>query len=149
MAIDIKVRGAKRLRKKLRRAAGVAANMKPANLKAAILIEQWTLRNMQAEGAKQPGALRWPGLDESTKRQRAKKGKWPGRILQVSGRLKNAFQTSATQKEGRVVNRVKYAPFHEEGTKKMPMRKMFPTQKKGNAIARPAFERHAKEIVKS
>ncbi|MCH8346768.1 MAG: phage virion morphogenesis protein, partial [Chloroflexi bacterium] len=113
MAIEIQVRGEKRLRDKLRRAEGRSKNLKPANLKAAVLIESWTLRNMNAEGKKHDESpLHWPGLAESTKRQRASKGHWPGRMLQVSGRLKNAFETSADKKSGRVVNRVKYARFH-------------------------------------
>ena len=47
MAIEIKVRGLSSFQGRLRRAGGRSKNLRPANLKAAILIESWTLRNMQ------------------------------------------------------------------------------------------------------
>jgi len=44
-------------------------------------------RNFEAEGRP-----KWPDLAESTKKARARRGKWPGQILQVSGHLATSVQ---------------------------------------------------------
>ncbi len=43
-------------------------------------------RNFQTEGARLPGG-KWQELADSTKKERAKIGKWPGSILQVNRNL--------------------------------------------------------------
>lgn len=48
-------------------------------------------RNFAAQGRPE-----WPDLAESTKRRRAKKGKWPGQILQESGQLASSIESGSS-----------------------------------------------------
>lgn len=79
--------------------------------------------NFEQEGRKP----KWKKLKASTIKQRIikqrkKKGKWPGRILQMSGRLINSISSKHTNKEAIVGANVFYAPFLQKGTAKMEAR---------------------------
>ena len=143
MAMDIEVRGLRAAMDKASRRKRKLANLRGANLAAAMLVEAWTLRNMTAEGALHEDAgLRWPPLKRSTLRRRAQAGQAPGPMLRVTGRLKRGFRASADHRIGRVRNPVAYAVHHEVGTRGVPRRKLFPTSAQGRGIALPAYQRH-------
>lgn len=147
--IDLTVRGLSEVRAKMARRHQRIGNLRGAYLKAAILVESWTLQDMQAQGRKQrPASLVWPPLKASTIRSRERIGKWPGRMLQVTGRLKAGFTHNATNRRGQVRNTVRYAAYHEEGTRKMARRKIFPTPEHGRKVALPALQDHVKRAIR-
>lgn len=63
----------------------------------------------------------WAELAESTKEERARKGKWPGKKLQRSGQLVAATQAFHTGRTAGVLNNKVYGPIHHfGGTEAMP-----------------------------
>ena len=56
---------------------------------------------------------------KSLKRKRKRGG---SRILQDTGRLRSSIRWAASKEEARVFTKVKYAKFHEYGTKNLPIR---------------------------
>lgn len=67
------------------------------------------------DGSYKGGARRWIDLAEGTKKARARKGKWPGPILQVTGRLAGSFHYNAHNDRVEVGTNVVYAAIHEFG----------------------------------
>jgi phage virion morphogenesis protein len=68
------------------------------------------------------GRPRWPPLAPSTIRQRARQGKWPGKILQVTGRLAASITTRSSAREAAVGTSVEYGVYHQLGTRRIPAR---------------------------
>lgn len=68
--------------------------------------------NFEKEGRPQ----KWRGLKPSTIRARRKKGHWPGKILQVRGRLAASFQTDHDNNHAVCGTNVKYAAAQHFGT---------------------------------
>jgi phage virion morphogenesis protein len=68
---------------------------------------------------------KWEPLSDSTlARKRAGRGSGSPKILQDTGRMKNSIMPSS-DKNGAYVStgsNVKYAPYHQEGTKNIPQR---------------------------
>lgn len=69
------------------------------------------------------GRPRWKRLKASTVKVRAKKKKWPGKILQVSGGLAASVQPSHTRTEAIVGTNKSYGKFLQLGTKHMRARR--------------------------
>jgi phage gpG-like protein len=57
---------------------------------------------------------------ESTKASRAAKGKWPGKMLQVSGQLASSITTAHTNNTAQVGTSVIYAAIHQFGGQTAP-----------------------------
>ncbi len=151
MALEMKTRGGKKVAKNMNvREKTLASGMRPAHLAATIVLESWIQKNFAAEGdLHDQSKFRWPDLSDFTKSLRASVGKWPGRILQVTGRLKGGFKHTATNKGGRVVNQVAYSVIHEGGwpARNVPRRKIFPDVDQGREIVLPAYEKFIKDKV--
>ena len=127
------------------------ADFKGVHLKAATEIFKWVQRNFRAQGNMHDDfMLRWPDLAGSTKRQRAKIGKWPGQILAVSGIMMGGFVPTATASKGKVENATPYARYHEFGGKnrRPPKRKMFPSERQARVIVYPLFKTHVNVSIK-
>ena len=137
MATLIKILGADTARRKAADRAARIADMRAANKKAAIVIYGWVMRNMEAEGRLQD--VGWPPLKAATIAARARKGYWPGKMLQVTGQMKQRFIPSSTNRQARVENSTPYATYHEHGTAKLPMRKMLPTVDSALRMVRPIY----------
>ena len=149
MPVGVDTRDVQALRRRMRQRGERLSNVRGANLAAAVQIQAWTQRNLEAEGGlHDAGSLRWPDLARSTKRQRRRIGKWPGKMLQVTGRLAGAFETGASRRFGWVRNRTRYAAFHEEGTSRMPQRKIFPERGQAVDIALPAYRKFVTRSIR-
>ncbi|MBF0175368.1 MAG: phage virion morphogenesis protein [Magnetococcales bacterium] len=89
------------------------ANLRPAMRQVAGVLadeaEQAFARETSPEGKP------WPGLAESTEKQREKEGKWPGPILQVLGRLAGSVQQEYGPDHASVGTNVIYARIHQLG----------------------------------
>jgi phage virion morphogenesis protein len=101
------------------------------------------------ENFEQQGRPKWQDLKESTKKQRAKKGKWPGKILQVSqGGLAAANEPGYNNSSAWVSNNKKYAPTHQFGadiTHPARERKVFLKKyRSGEKRGRTLFSRESK-----
>jgi len=79
-----------------------------------------TLMNIESEGKTINN--KWLPLSASTIEQRKKKGKWPGKMLQVTGELKTRNVASSSNNSAEISNNTPYAKFLFFGTKNMPAR---------------------------
>ncbi len=95
----------KRLEQKMR-------NMTPVMRVIAGIMHDAVEENFAKEGRP-----KWKPLAPSTIRQRAKKGHWPGKILQVSGQLASSITQKATSTSAIVGTNKKYAALHQFGGK--------------------------------
>ncbi|EPJ5820901.1 phage virion morphogenesis protein [Pluralibacter gergoviae] len=78
-------------------------------------------------------AKSWPSLKPSTMRARSRSGHWPGKILQVTGRLASSVQTGAGDDFAQIGSNLVYAPIqHLGGTIKRQGQVRLRTDKKGN-----------------
>ncbi|MFN3599516.1 MAG: phage virion morphogenesis protein [Aquificaceae bacterium] len=67
------------------------------------------------ENFEQEGRPKWSPLSSKTIKQREKKGHWPGKILQLSGRLASSISMSYSKDSAIVGTNVKYASTHQFG----------------------------------
>ena len=91
------------------------------------------------ENFEQEGRPRWAALRPSTIKSRARKGNWPGRILQQRGRLAASIVTDHTRDSGRIGTNVAYAGIHQFGgtiKQSARMRIMHFTQAKSGKIGK-------------
>lgn len=67
------------------------------------------------ENFKNEGRPKWQDLAESTKKQRQKKRKWPGQILQVEGQLASSISTHYDENCAVIGSNLDYAAIHQLG----------------------------------
>lgn len=67
------------------------------------------------ENFKNEGRPKWQDLAESTKKQRQKKRKWPGQILQVEGQLASSVNTYYDNDSAVIGSNLDYAAIHQLG----------------------------------
>lgn len=67
------------------------------------------------ENFEREGRPRWKSLAESTIESRKKKKKWPGKILQVTGRLAKSIIVKTSKFEAVLGTNLKYARIHQKG----------------------------------
>jgi phage gpG-like protein len=93
----------------------------------------------------------WEPLKESTKQQRKALGYGGARpILVRTGKLKRGFRvTRLTAKELTIKNLEKHGIFHQNGTKKMPQRRIMGFSNKSTAAIRLEFLNHIKKYLKN
>ena len=86
--IEIKIDN-KDVERKLLELAQKSENLRPLMKNIAGIFASATEENFKNEGRPD----KWTELSEATKKQRTKKKKWPGQILQVSGQLASSIST--------------------------------------------------------
>lgn len=67
------------------------------------------------ENFKNEGRPKWQDLAESTKKQRQKKRKWSGQILQVEGQLASSVNTYYDNDSAVIGSNLDYAAIHQLG----------------------------------
>lgn len=87
-----------------------ARNLRPLMVRIAGHMLDAVHQNFESEGRP-----RWPSLRPSTIRARARKGKWPGPILRVTGQLARSVTRRATDTEAVVGTNKAYAAIHQYG----------------------------------
>ena len=108
--IDVKIQD-KELQTALQRMADVLAD--PTPIMAGISAE-FLAQTEQAFDREGPG---WQKLRPATIRQRTKKGKWPGKIMQVSNALARSYLPFHTRTEAGIGTNLVYAAAHHFGAK--------------------------------
>jgi len=113
---------------------GVISAETPLRESAQIVVDQAT-RNFGDQGYTYGKA--WAPLKASTVRDRARKGYGARPILVRSGTLKGGTRVRSVARSQAVIeNPVDYAPYHQFGTKKMPVRQILGvTEKIRHAIS--------------
>lgn len=118
MNVDIKVQGA---RDYLDQVAGKIENMAEVMGLIGEIVQSSVERNFEvggrysSPGSYKGGGSKWKDLANGTKKARKRKGKWPGPILQVSGRLAGSIHYNAHNDKVEVGTNLVYAAIHEFG----------------------------------
>jgi phage gpG-like protein len=102
-----------------RRVANAVEHREPANRRASVALYGWIIRNYDAEGGLIGG---WAPLAPATVKEKARIGK--ERILVRSGRLRNSLRSFFDNDQAGVGSDVPYSDVHEEGSGRVPQRKI-------------------------
>lgn len=96
---------------KLLELAKKTENLRPLMKNIAGIFAYSTEENFKEEGRPD----KWLDLAESTKKQRTKKRKWPGQILQVEGKLAVSINTYYDNDSAVIGSNLEYAAIHQLG----------------------------------
>lgn len=91
--------------------ASKCENLRPLMKNIAGIFAYSTEENFKNEGRPE----KWLDLAESTKKQREKKRKWPGQILQVEGKLAASINTFYDDDSAVIGSNLDYAAIHQLG----------------------------------
>ncbi len=107
--------------------------------------------NFKSEGRAHTSSFReWKPLKEITKKTRRRKKQLPIRILQITGKLRQAWSFKSPRKNiGILQSLSKISGIHDKGTKKIPQRKILPGLKDATKIALRFFKQHVKFSVRT
>ena len=148
MNIDIKTdgeQGTKRLQQKFTTLAGNVKNLRGLMKRIGIDLLNEVSLNFDNEGNE---GNQWTPLKAATIARRRNKIKETIGILHDSGDLRRSFVPDSDDTTVRVGSPVTYSIFHEEGSDKIPKRKMLPTQRRGLEIAIDVTERYVDEKIR-
>lgn len=121
------------------------ADNKTAFQAASIYLDQWVHKNFKTEGGNvggwEPFKLggRWrkgQGIDTSAK------------LLRDTGRLDASFLPFAEKDDGGIFSDLPYAKPHQEGTGKLPKRRLLPVRKEVIEKLKLIFERFVNKAIK-
>ncbi len=101
----------KAVNEKLLELAKRGENLRPLMKNIAGIFAYSTEENFKEEGRPD----KWVDLAESTKKQRTKKRKWPGQILQVEGQLATSINTEYDDNSATIGSNKDYAAIHQLG----------------------------------
>lgn len=101
----------KEVHEKLLNLAKKTENLRPLMKNIAGIFAYATEENFKEEGRPD----KWLDLAESTKKQRTKKRKWPGQILQVEGKLATSINTYYDNDSAVIGSNLEYAAIHQLG----------------------------------
>ena len=101
----------KEVHEKLLDLAKKTENLRPLMKNIAGIFAYSTEENLKKEGRPE----KWLDLAESTKKQRTKKRKWPGQILQVEGKLAASINTFYDNDSAVIGSNLEYAAIHQLG----------------------------------
>lgn len=101
----------KEVHEKLLDLAKKTENLHPLMKNIAGIFAYSTEENFKKEGRPE----KWLDLAESTKKQRTKKRKWPGQILQVEGKLAASINTYYDNDSAVIGSNLEYAAIHQLG----------------------------------
>ena len=101
----------KEVHEKLLDLAKKTENLRPLMKNIAGIFAYSTEENFKEEGRPD----KWLDLAESTKKQRTKKRKWPGQILQVEGKLAASINTYYDNDSAVIGSNLEYAAIHQLG----------------------------------
>ncbi len=108
--IEIKIDN-KAVNERLLELAKRGENLRPLMKNIAGIFAYSTEENFKEEGRPD----KWVDLAESTKKQRTKKRKWPGQILQVEGQLATSINTEYDDNSAVIGSNKDYAAIHQLG----------------------------------
>lgn len=107
--IEIKIDN-KEVNSKLLDLAKRGENLKPLMKNIAGVMAYSAEENFASEGRP-----KWEDLKARTKKQRQRKGHWPGQILQVSGQLASSVNTYSDNEAAVIGSNLTYAAIHQLG----------------------------------
>jgi hypothetical protein len=148
--LNLKVSGQQKFIRNVKGISKRLQNKRGVHLAAVIAYERWIKKNFQADGKNHENSrYKWKPLKESTV-QRRRKGRGTGspKILRDTGSLMGRWNRIATDKFGKIRSGVTHSMTHENGTRHIPQRKIFPADKQGRKIVDPVFRKFVQKAIK-
>lgn len=130
-----------RVQAALRKRIEKLTDLRAPNQKVAIILDRWVQRNFKSEGGHVGGwtpfkrggrPLPGGGIDTSAK------------LLQDTGALRLSFRMFWDSKQAGIGSRLKYSKYHEEGTSRLPQRRMLPGEPD---VIRPIIRVYEKHVA--
>lgn len=115
-----------------------ATNFELANRKAAIQLFKWALVNYEGQGKLVGG---WAPLKERTLKDKHAKG-YSSKILLRTGTLRQNFLQFSTPAQAGIGNRISYSLFHQDGTERLPQRRLLPDVTQMQEIGLQVYGKH-------
>ena len=146
-SVSVKITGAKELQKKFVKLSVYANKKKPLYKRISIQLLNEISKTFKEETHEEKP---WGELSKATKKARRKgkgKNKEP-KILQDTGHLRRSFVGDATSQLARVGTVIKYSEYHEDGTEKIPQRKMLPSDERAMEIAVETTDKYIDNQIK-
>ena len=125
------------------RAAEARQAIAVSNKKASVVLYQWVLRNFQQEGALAEGG--WEALAPSTIAYKAEHGY--SRMLQNTGETRASFLPYSDKDIALVGSPLMKAAAHDEGTARIPQRRLLPTAEQAQELVMPIYGREMKIVT--
>ena len=120
-------------------------HMKPTYENAIIVADKWVQKNFMNEGDPVGG---WAPLAPATiaARRKGKKKSQSTKILQDNGDLRRNWSHIITNKYGKLRSDVLYGKYHQDGTSRIPQRRILPTAEELNI--KELFVKHVRTSIK-
>lgn len=113
-----------------------------ANKKASIVLYQWVMENFKDEGGPAGG---WAPLAPSTVKWKSAHGY--SKLLQNTGALRGSFVPYSDQDVALTGSPLAYSGYHQEGTGRMPQRRLLPNVAETQKIAVEIYGREMKVVT--
>ena len=124
------------------RAQEMRQSITVSNKKASVVLYQWVLNNFQGEGELAGG---WLPLSEATVKWKQERGY--SRMLQNTGALRASFLPYSDDNIALVGSPLWYAEQHDEGSGRVPQRKLLPTAEQAQEMVMPIYGREMKIVT--
>ena len=128
MAIGFKLTNASAFNREMLSRKNKLGNRRKVNAQALTIVDRWVQKNFQSQGKLATDGQGWQKLSASTLLQR-RKGGGKVSILQDTGQLRQRWKHIIRGTKIAILrSMVQYSIYHEEGTKKMPQRRILPEE---------------------
>lgn len=142
MAVLMTLKGDKRLMRNLQKIQREARDLRSFFKDVGVYMLSSINKTFQSEG--NPS---WGDIKDSTKKARERKNKWPGKILQVIGTLKDSIVPEVSRTDLKVGTSVPYAKHLHFGTEYMPDRVFLQFLNEDVKTIHRIFESHLKKTM--
>ena len=140
--VRMTLRGDKQLKANLNKIQQKTSKLRPLFKQIGVYMLGSVNRTFTSEGKP-----KWTDIQECTKLQRARIGKYPGKMLQITGRLKRSITFEASNSDVKIGTSVPYAPFLQFGTRNMSDRPFLQFLKTDEKIINKIFERYLQRAI--
>lgn len=135
----------RRVQDELRHRIEKLTDLREPNQKVAIILDRWVQRNFRGQGALVGGwtpfkrggrPTKGGGIDASAK------------LLQDTGALRLSFRMFWDSRQAGIGSRLKYSKPHEDGTSRLPQRRMLPTEADVIQPILRVYKRHVADLTR-
>lgn len=141
----------KEVRERLKRMRKDVGDMRTPYAQAATYLDRWVQKNFKTEGGNVGG---WAPLKFGGRWSQRGGGRFfdsAAKVLQDTGRLRQSFLPFVTRRDAGIGSDLPYAKKHAEGKgeagRKLPKRRMLPTQREVRKDIREILNAHVKKIT--
>ena len=146
---SFQITGLRKLQRVMERRSKRLRQRRTVNARAIAITDRWIQKNFREEGKLAGDGTPWAPLKAATLGRRRKGLKQSSdKILQDTGTLRKRWKSLWTAVSAKIQSGVNYGWFHQHGTRKMPQRKILPTQKQLGPLLKKIYGKFVKTAIK-